>query len=81
MKRPDVGLCAECRHARVQRNARGSEFWRCLKAETDPGFERYPRLPVSECAGYERAARIEEVEAASPPRRRPRRASGRRVVE
>ena len=56
MKRPDVGLCAECRHARVQRNARGSEFWRCLKAETDPGFERYPRLPVRECAGYERAA-------------------------
>jgi len=56
VKRPDVGLCAECRHARVQRNARGSEFWRCLKAETDPGFERYPRLPVSECAGYERAA-------------------------
>ena len=55
MKRPDVGLCAECKHARVQRNGRGSEFWRCLKAETDARFERYPRLPVSECAGYERA--------------------------
>jgi len=55
MKRPDVGLCAECKHARVQRNARESEFWRCLKAETDARFERYPRLPVSECAGYERA--------------------------
>ncbi len=54
MKRPDVGLCAECKHARVQRNARESEFWRCLKAETDARFERYPRLPVSECAGYER---------------------------
>ena len=55
MKRPEIGLCAECKHARVQRNARGSEFWRCLKAETDARFERYPRLPVSECAGYERA--------------------------
>ena len=56
MKRPDVGLCAECRHARVQRNARGSEFWRCARAETDAGFERYPRLPVSQCPGYELAA-------------------------
>ena len=53
MKRPDVGLCAECKHARVQRNARGSEFWRCLRAETDARFERYPRLPVSQCPGYE----------------------------
>ena len=53
MKRPDVGLCAECKHARVQRNARGSEFWRCLEAETDARFERYPRLPVSQCPGYE----------------------------
>jgi hypothetical protein len=53
MKRPDVGLCAECRHARVQRSARGSEFWRCLRAETDAGFERYPRLPVEECSGYD----------------------------
>jgi len=53
MKRPDVGLCAECKHARVQRNARGSEFWRCLKAETDARFERYPRLPVEGCSGYD----------------------------
>ncbi len=53
MKRPDVGLCVQCKHARVQRNARGSEFWRCLKAETDARFERYPRLPVSQCPGYE----------------------------
>ena len=53
MKRPDVGLCAECKHSRVQRNARGSEFWRCLKAETDARFERYPRLPIEECPGYD----------------------------
>ena len=53
MKRPDVGLCAECKHARVQRNARGSEFWRCLRAETDARFERYPRLPMGQCPGYE----------------------------
>jgi len=56
MKRPDVGLCAECKHARVQRNARGSEFWRCLRAETDAEFVRYPALPVIQCAGCERAS-------------------------
>jgi len=53
-KRPDAGLCATCRHARVQTAARGSVFWRCLRAETDPRFARYPRLPVHACAGYER---------------------------
>ena len=57
MKRPDIGLCAECRHARVQRNARGSEFWRCLRAESDARFERYPRVPVSQCPGYEHSSR------------------------
>ncbi len=55
MKRPDVGLCAECWHARLQRSARGSEFWRCLRAETDERFVRYPRLPVEECSGYDPA--------------------------
>jgi len=56
MKRREVGLCAECRHARVQRNARGSEFWRCLRAETEAEFERYPPLPVIQCVGWERAS-------------------------
>ncbi len=51
--RPDVGLCADCRHASRHGNVRGSEFWRCLRAETDPRFARYPRLPVGECPGYE----------------------------
>jgi hypothetical protein len=54
-ERAELGLCADCRHARVQENARGSRFWRCLRAETDLRFARYPRLPVRECPGYERA--------------------------
>ena len=53
--RSTVGLCATCRFARTQETARGSTFWRCLRAETDPRFERYPRLPVEQCPGYERA--------------------------
>jgi len=51
-----AGLCAKCRHARVQETARGSRFWRCLLAEKDERFIRYPRLPVRECPGYERHA-------------------------
>jgi hypothetical protein len=50
---PAVGLCADCRHARAQETARGSRFWRCLRAEDDARFARYPRLPVVRCAGYE----------------------------
>ena len=68
MNRPDVGLCADCRHARVQHTARGSEFWRCLRAETDAAYPRYPALPVRECAGFERAAGDEEPRAGAPRR-------------
>jgi hypothetical protein len=53
--RAQVGECADCRHARVQPTARGSAFWRCLRAETDARFVRYPRLPVRACAGFETA--------------------------
>lgn len=51
-----VGLCARCRHARRQSTKRGSTFWRCLRAETDPRFVRYPPLPVRTCAGFEATA-------------------------
>ena len=54
---PEVGLCAACLHARSQASARGSRFWRCARADRDPAYRRYPRLPVRECAGFERVAR------------------------
>jgi hypothetical protein len=50
---PEVGLCASCRFAHAQPNARGSLFWRCGRAETDARFRRYPPLPVRECPGFE----------------------------
>lgn len=53
---PAVGLCSRCRHAVRQESARGSAFWRCRRAETDPGFRRYPPLPVRACRGFEAAA-------------------------
>ena len=56
MNQPEVhaGLCADCRHARVIRNDRGSVFYQCGKHFEDPTFPKYPRLPVLECRGYER---------------------------
>ncbi len=47
------GLCERCGHARSQRSAKGSEFWRCGRAESDPDWPRYPQLPVLACAGFE----------------------------
>ena len=47
-----VGLCWNCRHARVVRTPR-STFWRCQLSDTDPRFDKYPQLPILECDGYE----------------------------
>jgi len=54
MLRPeDVGLCFTCRWQRVVTTRRGSVFYRCARAETDPRFPRYPPLPRLACEGYE----------------------------
>ena len=46
-----IGLCFDCVHSR-QVPSRTAIYWRCALAETDPRFDRYPRLPVTSCAGY-----------------------------
>jgi hypothetical protein len=46
------GLCASCHYQRLVRNGRGSVFTMCLRARTDPGFPKYPRVPVTECRGH-----------------------------
>ena len=51
--RRSAGLCATCRHAHTQPNAKGSLFWRCGRADDDPGYRRYPPLPVQACPGHE----------------------------
>ena len=48
-----AGLCDSCRHQRVVKSGRGSEFSMCLRSKTDERFPKYPRLPVRECSGYE----------------------------
>jgi hypothetical protein len=60
-----VGLCLRCVHARVVRTPR-SVFWRCALAETDPRFERYPRLPVIACSGFQPGPRPEGDEPGEP---------------
>jgi hypothetical protein len=51
-----VGLCLTCRHARRVPTPRAT-YWLCALSATDPRFEKYPRLPVLACTGYEPAAR------------------------
>jgi propionyl-CoA synthetase len=50
------GLCAACRHAKLNRTLRGTAYLRCLRAEWDARLTRYPRLPVLDCVGFEPAA-------------------------
>jgi hypothetical protein len=51
-----VGLCAGCRHAKTVVSSKGSEFWRCGRADREPAFAKYPRLPVLRCPGHEPGA-------------------------
>lgn len=53
--RDPIGLCADCRYARVVQSSRNSTFYLCRRSEVDPRYARYPRLPVLRCTGYEPA--------------------------
>jgi hypothetical protein len=51
----------------VIRNTRGSEFSLCLRSRSEPDrFPRYPRLPVTECLGYEARGDGRRPTAAEP---------------
>jgi hypothetical protein len=52
-RRERFGLCDSCRHQRLVRTGRGSVFTMCLRSRTDSSFPKYPRVPVTECRGYE----------------------------
>jgi hypothetical protein len=49
-----VGLCADCVFMRLIRSDRGTTFYFCERSKTDASFPKYPRLPVLQCAGYEK---------------------------
>jgi hypothetical protein len=48
----DPGLCATCVHARIVKNDRGGFFVLCHRSRSDPGFRKYPPLPVLRCHGF-----------------------------
>ncbi len=48
-----VGLCTQCVHAKRVVSDRGSVFILCQLALTDQQFDKYPRLPVRSCLGYQ----------------------------
>jgi hypothetical protein len=50
-----AGLCERCAHAERVRSAR-STFLRCRLADTDPRYDKYPRLPVLACPGFSPSA-------------------------
>jgi hypothetical protein len=47
-----IGLCLDCKHMRRIVSERGSIFYMCSRALTEPEFPKYPRLPVNACDGY-----------------------------
>ncbi|HEV8308532.1 MAG TPA: hypothetical protein VGW35_12790 [Methylomirabilota bacterium] len=52
-ERARVGLCWDCRWARRVTSGRGSVFFLCRRAETDPAYPKYPGLPRLRCTGHE----------------------------
>jgi hypothetical protein len=47
-----VGLCSACAYAQQVKSDRGSVFYLCGRAATDPAYPKYPRLPVTRCEGF-----------------------------
>jgi hypothetical protein len=69
MSTPPAGLCNICRHQQIVRNTRGSVFSLCRRSKTEPDrFPRYPRVPVTNCDGWEPTAPGEIAPQAIPPR-------------
>jgi hypothetical protein len=50
----EPGLCRACRHAKLNQTRRGTAYLRCTRAAWDTALARYPRLPVTQCAGFQR---------------------------
>lgn len=46
-----VGDCFGCLSARTLATKTGAAIFQCLKAESDPRFEKFPRLPMKGCPG------------------------------
>jgi hypothetical protein len=49
-----VGDCLGCAHARVLKSKSGGAIFLCGRAESEPAYPRYPRLPTRSCPGVSR---------------------------
>jgi hypothetical protein len=45
-------LCPRCAFVKRIHTERGSTFWMCTLAASDPRFPRYPPQPVVSCPGF-----------------------------
>jgi len=50
--RVEPGLCGACEYAAIKDTRRGTTYLRCTRASWDSRLVRYPRLPVTTCAGF-----------------------------
>ena len=53
------GLCLDCRYAKINETRRGTAYLRCLRSAWDVRLVRYPRLPVTDCVGFEAVNRTD----------------------
>lgn len=51
-----AGLCATCSHAKRLSAKGGSTMYLCGLAASDPGYPKFPPLPVRSCVGCAPAA-------------------------
>lgn len=56
------GLCDGCVHQKRIVSGKGSTFSMCLRSRWDARYPKYPRLPVTDCEGYEPATRTEPAD-------------------
>ena len=55
---PPAGLCGTCANVRVVESGKGSRFYLCRLSSVDPGFPKYPGIPVLRCRGYAPAGEV-----------------------
>jgi len=49
----EPGLCVHCRYPKLTVTRRGTAYLRCTRASWDERLPKHPRLPVTECVGYD----------------------------
>ncbi len=45
-------LCSRCRHVRIVRTPKGSQFLLCERSRTETRYVKYPPQPVLTCPGF-----------------------------